>query len=137
MTKQTIYWGVMCRKCSAAVAFGSPSHHQFELGTAYDRPGAICCAQGHNAIYFPRDFKFFSSDEVISDDTMRGNREAHQATNPVPVTPSGQQFGTRWVPPNEQKPTLREVPKVANLKTMYPALWRDKPVLVAEAAKGE
>ena len=32
---------------------------------------------------------------------------------------------------------FNDAPKVANLKTMYPALWRDKPVLVAEAAKGE
>jgi hypothetical protein len=92
MTKQTIYWGVVCRKCSGAIAFGSPTHHQFELGTAYDRPGAVRCAQGHNAIYFPRDFKFFSSDEEISDDAMRGNREAHRANNPVPVSPSDQQL---------------------------------------------
>jgi peptide-methionine (S)-S-oxide reductase len=32
---------------------------------------------------------------------------------------------------------FNDAPKVANLKTMYPALWREKPVLVAEAAKGE
>jgi len=27
-------------------------------------------------------------------------------------------------------------PKVENLKALFPALWRDKPVLVAEAGKG-
>jgi peptide-methionine (S)-S-oxide reductase len=30
-----------------------------------------------------------------------------------------------------------DAPKVANLKKLFPGVWRDKPVLVAEAAKGE
>jgi len=30
---------------------------------------------------------------------------------------------------------FNDAPKVQNLKTMFPALWRDKPVLVAEAEK--
>jgi hypothetical protein len=132
MKKQTIYWGVVCRKCSSPVAFGCPSHHQFELGTAYDRPGAIQCANGHNAIYFPRDFKFFSSDEEISDDTMRRNREAHRATNPVAVSPSDEQIGTRWAPPIEPPPAIREVPKVANL-----SLASDGPDPRREAAQTE
>ena len=39
--------------------------------------------------------------------------------------------------PSQPYIVYNDAPKVANLKTMYPALWRDKPVLVAEAAKGE
>jgi peptide-methionine (S)-S-oxide reductase len=31
---------------------------------------------------------------------------------------------------------FNDAPKVENLKAVFPALWRDKPVLVAEAAKG-
>jgi hypothetical protein len=115
MSKQTIYWGVLCRKCSAAVAFGSPSHRQFELGNAYSHPGTIHCANGHSAIYFPRDFKFFPSDEDISDDTMRGNREAHRAINPVALASSDRQYGTRWAPPMEKQPAPRVVPVVATI----------------------
>jgi hypothetical protein len=115
MQKQSIYWGVLCRECSAAVAFGSPSHHQFELGSAYARPGTIQCAKGHDGTYFPRDFRFFSSDEEISDDEMRANREAHRANNPVVTAPSDQQYGTRWAPPKEQQPVFRDVPKVSKI----------------------
>jgi len=32
---------------------------------------------------------------------------------------------------------FNDAPKVANLKKLFPDVWRDKPVLVAEAAKGE
>jgi peptide-methionine (S)-S-oxide reductase len=31
---------------------------------------------------------------------------------------------------------INDLPKVANLKTMFPELWRDPPVTVAAAAKG-
>jgi peptide-methionine (S)-S-oxide reductase len=31
---------------------------------------------------------------------------------------------------------INDVPKVANLKTLFPELWRDTPVTVAQAAKG-
>ena len=39
--------------------------------------------------------------------------------------------------PSQPYIAYNDAPKVENLKTMYPALWREKPVLVAEAAKGE
>jgi hypothetical protein len=135
MSKPTIYWGVSCRKCSAAVAFGSPSHRQFELGNAYARPGTIHCANGHSAVYFPRDFKFFPSDEDISDDTMRGNREAHLAINPVALASSDHQYGTRWAPPKEQEPAIRGVSKVAKA-TLVDAASDPRRETAQAASKG-
>jgi hypothetical protein len=102
MSKQMIVWGVMCRACSAPIAFGSPSHHRFELESTFAKPGAIRCANGHNYIYFPRDFKFFVSAESIPEATMQKNREAHSAINPPVVTPTDQLYGTRWVPARAQ-----------------------------------
>jgi peptide-methionine (S)-S-oxide reductase len=32
---------------------------------------------------------------------------------------------------------FNDAPKVANLKKLFPDVWRDKPVLVADAAKGQ
>jgi hypothetical protein len=32
---------------------------------------------------------------------------------------------------------FNDAPKVTNLKKLFPALWREQPVLVATAAKGE
>ena len=32
---------------------------------------------------------------------------------------------------------FNDAPKVANLKKLFPDVWRDKPVLVAEAMKGQ
>ena len=37
--------------------------------------------------------------------------------------------------PNQGYIVVNDAPKVENLKKMYPALWRDTPVLVAQAAK--
>jgi len=39
--------------------------------------------------------------------------------------------------PNQPYIAFNDAPKVTNLKTMFPDVWRDKPVLVAEASKGE
>ena len=38
--------------------------------------------------------------------------------------------------PEQPYIAINDAPKVANLKTMFPALWRDPPVTVAQAAKG-
>ncbi|HEX2538152.1 MAG TPA: peptide-methionine (S)-S-oxide reductase, partial [Pseudolabrys sp.] len=32
---------------------------------------------------------------------------------------------------------FNDAPKVANLKKLFPDVWRDKPVLVADAMKGQ
>ena len=37
--------------------------------------------------------------------------------------------------PNQPYIAFNDAPKVENLKKLFPALWREKPVLVAEAAK--
>ena len=37
--------------------------------------------------------------------------------------------------PNQPYIAYNDAPKVENLKKLFPALWREKPVLVAEAAK--
>ena len=38
--------------------------------------------------------------------------------------------------PEQPYIAINDAPKVVNLKTMFPALWRDPPVTVAQAAKG-
>jgi hypothetical protein len=111
MSKEMIVWGILCRSCSQPVAFGSPSHPQFELESAYARPGTIRCANGHDYIYFPRDFKFFVSAEPIPEGVMQKNREAHKAINPLVVAPSEQRHGTRWAPEKEQEASFPEVQK--------------------------
>ena len=39
--------------------------------------------------------------------------------------------------PNQPYIAYNDAPKVDNLKKLFPDVWRDKPVLVAEANKGE
>ena len=50
------YWGILCRACSEPVAFNTRPYHEFGLGSASVRPGAIRCSHGHNHIYFPARF---------------------------------------------------------------------------------
>lgn len=131
--KQTIYWGVLCRACSEPVAFGSPSHQQFELETEYGRPGSICCEQGHNFFYFPRDFKFFSSAEVISDAVMQRNRDAHWAINPPAAAPTNYLSGKRWTPDKRQEAGAGDVAKPAKTAIARPDPRRE----AAQAAARE
>ena len=84
MSKDRIYWGILCRTCSEPVAFGNRLHHESGLGSANVRPGAIRCAYGHNHIYFPRDFRFVPSGVPITETTMQENRQAYLAINPSP-----------------------------------------------------
>ena len=96
MSSENTYWGILCRTCSATVAFGSPSHQQFQFESTYAKPGAIRCPSGHNHIYFPRDFKFFESAEVIPETVMESNREHHRAINPAASGPTDHSYATRW-----------------------------------------
>jgi hypothetical protein len=45
------------------------------------KPGAIRCSQGHNHIYFPRDFGFRASPVAIAEAAMRENRDVYRAIN--------------------------------------------------------
>ena len=81
---ETTYWGILCRTCSDPVAFGTHSDHELGLGTENARPGTIRCAQGHNHIYFSRDFRFFVAEVEIAKATMRENRETYRSINPAP-----------------------------------------------------
>jgi hypothetical protein len=63
------------------VAFDKCPYTSFGPAAASMKPGAICCSQGHNHIYFPRDFGFLSSAVTISEAVMRENREAYLAVN--------------------------------------------------------
>jgi hypothetical protein len=76
-----IYWGVCCRRCEELVAFDTSPYVSFGPGAASMRPGAIRCSQGHNHIYFPRDFGFRQSAVPIADAAMRENRDAYRAIN--------------------------------------------------------
>jgi hypothetical protein len=89
MNEQVTYWGILCRSCLQPVAFETSSNQGFVFGSANTRPGAIRCAEGHNHIYFPRDFRFTPSAVAITEATMRANREAYKATNPSPSHSSG------------------------------------------------
>jgi hypothetical protein len=84
MSKETTYWGILCRACSEPVAFDTDPYHEFGLGRANIVPGAIRCVHGHNHIYFPRDFRFFPSSVPITDATMQENRATYWAINPSP-----------------------------------------------------
>jgi hypothetical protein len=82
MNNETTYWGILCRSCSEPVAFDIQPFRTFGLERGNVKPGAIRCVHGHNYIYFPRDFSFFSSAVAISDETMQANRAAYRAINP-------------------------------------------------------
>jgi hypothetical protein len=69
------------------VAFDVAPYVSFGPKAASVKPGAVRCAQGHNHIYFPRDFGFFSFAVAISDDVMRENREVYRSINSVGPRP--------------------------------------------------
>jgi len=81
MSKETTYWGILCRTCSEPVAFDVRPYHEFGLGSANVKPGAIRCMRGHNHIYFPRDFHFFPSSVPITEESMQKNRTTYFAIN--------------------------------------------------------
>jgi len=97
LSRETTYWGVFCRSCSAPIAFGAPSHHQFQMESAYAKPGSIRCANGHNHIYFPRDFQFFTS-AAIPEAVLQANRESNPPMKPAAVARPVGLFVTRWAP---------------------------------------
>jgi len=80
---ETTYWGICCRTCATLVAFDVCPYVSFGPASASMRPGAIRCTQGHNHIYFPRDFRFLSSAVCIPDADMQQNRDTYKAVNPV------------------------------------------------------
>jgi hypothetical protein len=69
------------------VAFDVCPYESFGPGAASMKPGAIRCSQGHNHIYFPRDFGFRASAIPVAEAAMRENRDAYRAIN-SPGTPS-------------------------------------------------
>ena len=75
-TDWTTYWGILCRTCLELTAFDTCPLSM--------KPGAIRCSQGHNHIYFPRDFRFFPSAVPVTDEVMQKNREAFMAINSSP-----------------------------------------------------
>jgi hypothetical protein len=135
MSRENTYWGILCRKCSAPIAFGSPSHQQFKLESTCARPGAIRCPNGHNHIYFPRDFNFFESAEVIPETAMEKNRRDHSAINPIATVSTNHWHGTRWSPP-EPYGAVRPVtdPKAVSPASIYD---RDPRREMAQAAAKE
>ncbi len=88
MSNEKSYWGILCRACSEPVAFNNSPYHEFGLGSADVRPGAIRCGHGHNHIYFPRDFHFFATSVPIAEETMQENRAVYIAINPSPQSSS-------------------------------------------------
>jgi hypothetical protein len=78
---ETTYWGILCRTCREPVAFDVCPYPSFGPGAANVKPSAIRCGQGHNHIYFPRDFRFFPSAVPIAHSVMQENRDAYRAIN--------------------------------------------------------
>jgi hypothetical protein len=81
---QTAYWGVVCRTCQERVAFDAPPYLALGPGAPNASPGAIACARGHEHVYFPADFSFFTSRVHIGDAVMEANRAAYGASNRWP-----------------------------------------------------
>jgi hypothetical protein len=134
MSRETIYWGVLCRVCAEPIAFGAPCHHQFELESAYAKPGALRCANGHSHIYFPRDFQFFASAATIPEAVMRANREAHPAMQPATVERPQHFFVKRWTPDGD--PAAADAQAAANraeaqAASAVPEVRRDVPQAAA------
>ena len=135
--KRITYWGVLCRKCLDPIVFGSPSHPQFRVETEFARPGTVCCPNGHEFIYFPRDFKFFESELEIPEVAMQRNRETHRAVNPIRVMQSGTIYGKRWVPEEEKAAAGTAPPAAAKPLPMMRAIDGPDPrrASAQEAAK--
>jgi hypothetical protein len=82
MSKQ-MYWGIMCRTCRKLLAFETGLDGSFGRGRASVKPGTIRCSLGHAHIYFPKDFRFYTSATPITETVMEGNRSAYEAINPT------------------------------------------------------
>jgi len=118
---ETTYWGILCRTCWKLVAFDHCPYVSFGPGAASMTPGAVRCGEGHNHIYFPRDFKFISSAVPVSDATMRENREVYRAINSRSQPPRDSSHGERLNPRTEG---VFEVPSEV-----------DRPRLLSDARK--
>jgi hypothetical protein len=123
MSKETTYWGILCRTCSEPVAFDAQPFHEFGLGSANIKPGAIRCERGHNHIYFPRDFRFFPSLLPITEESMQKNRAAYLAINGSSETALGTALGN--------SPRDRPVPQAVRREGFTPDARRE----ATEAAK--
>lgn len=82
MSKATTYWGVLCRSCEGLIAFDAFPCSKSGLGAASTKPGTIRCFLGHTHIYFPRDFRLFTSSNLITDATIHEDHVAYEAVNP-------------------------------------------------------
>jgi len=82
MCEPRMYWGIVCRTCGELVAFDGHPNSSFGPTAAGMKPGAIRCRDGHNHIYFPRDFRLYPSAIPIQETTMEGNRAIYRRINP-------------------------------------------------------
>jgi hypothetical protein len=81
MSIESTYWGIFCRTCRDPVAFDKSPYHRSAVGVFNLSAGAIRCTNGHDHIYFPRDFAFFSSEKPIVDAVMQDHCVAYRAIN--------------------------------------------------------
>ena len=125
MSKVTTYWGVLCRTCAEPIAFDTRPYNQSGLGSANIKPGAIRCSLGHNHIYFPRDFRFFTSTALITVATMQDNRAAYEAANP-PSKPTSDLDPALWS-------GVRSVQEEARSKRLGPDPRREAAQMAAKA----
>ena len=88
---ETTYWGVPCRTCNELVLFDVYPCHTFGIGTATRRPGAVRCANRHNHIYFPHDYRFFPSEASVDEATMEQNRLQYVLINPPYRSPHSEE----------------------------------------------
>jgi hypothetical protein len=103
---ETTYWGVLCRTCSEPVAFDvCPYPSSFGPSAKIVEPGAVRCQHGHNHIYFPCDFRFFTSAVPICNAAVQENRDTYRAIN----ASSQISFSVDRCPAEESKALRREV----------------------------
>ena len=103
MSEQRTYWGNLCRTCRKLIAFDTCSYISFGPRAASMKPGAIRCNQGHNHIYYPRDFCFYPSAVPISEATMEANRRFMGRSTRLAVWP---EFMAAFRPSREDRVNL-------------------------------
>jgi hypothetical protein len=118
---ETTYWGILCRKCLDPVAFDVCPYPSFGPGAANVKPSAIRCGQGHNHIYFPRDFRFLPSAVPIADSVMQQNRDAYRAINPAPALPRHAEGGLSHARPHQPSDIPPNKPDIAETRHPIPA----------------
>jgi hypothetical protein len=87
MGEPRLYWGVKCRTCREAVAFGIRRDREFGNISAFLKPGRFRCVNGHTHTYHSEDSVFFRNEFEIPRDEIRKSRAAYKLVPAPAQTP--------------------------------------------------